>query len=67
MEMPWDEYASRFIDLMEQRKIDQTLNQELFEGSCLLCSEHQPHFCHRRLVLEYLKDRWKTDMTIVHL
>jgi len=66
-EMPWDEYASRFIDLMEERKIDQTLNQELFEDSCLLCSEHQPHFCHRRLILEYLKNRWQTDMTIVHL
>jgi len=29
-----------------------------FERSCLLCSEHKPHHCHRRLVAEYLSQHW---------
>ena len=36
------------------------------DGACLLCSEDQPHHCHRRLVAEYLKDKWG-DINIVHL
>ncbi|WP_421659508.1 DUF488 family protein [Leptothermofonsia sp. ETS-13] len=24
----------------------------------MLCSEAKPHHCHRRLVAEYLNDRW---------
>ncbi|MYJ74235.1 MAG: DUF488 domain-containing protein [Gammaproteobacteria bacterium] len=24
----------------------------------LLCSEDQPHHCHRRLVAQYLNDHW---------
>jgi hypothetical protein len=32
----------------------------------LLCSEDKPHHCHRRLVVDYLKNRWG-DVDIVHL
>ncbi|HZZ40965.1 MAG TPA: DUF488 family protein [Acidobacteriaceae bacterium] len=28
------------------------------DGGCLLCSEDRPDHCHRRLVAEYLRDRW---------
>ncbi|WP_409247922.1 DUF488 family protein [Enterobacter hormaechei] len=37
-----------------------------FADACLLCSEHKPHHCHRRLVAEYLADKWP-DVTIMHL
>ena len=33
---------------------------------CLLCSEHEPDHCHRRLVAEYLKSEWG-DVQIEHL
>jgi uncharacterized protein (DUF488 family) len=29
------------------------------DGACLLCSEALPHHCHRRLVAEYLRAKWR--------
>ena len=40
--------------------------RELIDGACLLCSEEKPHKCHRRLVAEYLRERWE-GVEIVHL
>ena len=54
----WDTYEARFLDLMRERRVAETIPRELLEGGCLLCSEHQPHRCHRRLVAEYLDARW---------
>ncbi|MCB2261524.1 MAG: DUF488 domain-containing protein [Candidatus Thiosymbion ectosymbiont of Robbea hypermnestra] len=33
----------------------------------MLCSEHEPHHCHRRLVAEYLNRHWNIDIEVVHL
>ena len=49
------DYAAKFLRLMEQRKVQSTVPHELLGGSCLLCSEDAPEFCHRRLVAEYLQ------------
>ncbi len=54
----WQEYEDRFLDLMSRRRIEKTLARELLEDGCLLCSEHEPHHCHRRLVAEYLDRHW---------
>jgi len=52
--------------LMEKRRIDQTVARDIIDGGCLLCSEHKPHYCHRRLVLDYLQKKWgqldRTDL-----
>jgi uncharacterized protein (DUF488 family) len=61
----WDKYASQFNDLMEQRQIEEIARDKL-DDACLLCSEHTPHHCHRRLVAEYLRKAW-SDVEIVHL
>ena len=61
----WDDYETKFLSLMEKRQIDQ-IDQENFQGGCLLCSEDKPHQCHRRLVAEYLRDKWG-NVEIVHL
>jgi uncharacterized protein (DUF488 family) len=63
----WTLYESQFLDLMAERKIEQRLKPEMFEGACLLCSEDKPHHCHRRLVCEYLNDRWDGRLTVRHL
>lgn len=63
----WSVYEDRFLDLMKQRRIEDRLKPEMFEGTCLLCSEDTPHHCHRRLVIEYLNDRWKGVLTARHL
>ncbi len=62
----WDVYETRFIDLMRARRIESTLSRELVDKGCLLCSEDQPHHCHRRLVAEYLEDHWG-GLEIQHL
>ncbi len=62
----WRTYERQFLDLMRQRGIEDTVSQEAIADGCLLCSEDQPHHCHRRLVAEYLSERWP-DVDIVHL
>jgi hypothetical protein len=54
----WEDYETGFLDLLRQRKIETTLPKQVFENSCLLCSEEKPHHCHRRLVAEYLQRVW---------
>lgn len=62
----WHDYERQFLDLMRERRIEETISKEAIEEGCLLCSEDKPHHCHRRLVAEYLKGRWG-DVDIVHL
>jgi uncharacterized protein (DUF488 family) len=62
----WDTYEKNFLNLMSKRKIEKRISPELITGSCLLCSESKPHHCHRRLVAEYLKDKWG-NINIYHL
>jgi len=62
----WPAYEKRFLDLLSSRRIESELSRELIDNSCLLCSEDKPHHCHRRLVAEYLKERWN-NVDIVHL
>ena len=54
----WDIYERRFLDLMRARRIEDGIPREVIDGGCLLCSEDKPHHCHRRLVAQYLDDRW---------
>lgn len=62
----WVTYERHFRELLETRRTE-TLPKELFEGRpVLLCSEAKPDRCHRRLVAEYLKERWP-DITVHHL
>jgi len=61
----WQAYAEKFLTLMAQRKIE-TFDRAKLDGGCLLCSEDTPHHCHRRLVAEYLKDKW-SDVEVIHL
>ena len=63
----WDVYEKGFLELMTQRRIEDLLPRSLFDRrAVLLCSEHTPERCHRRLVIEYLNERWG-DITAVHL
>ncbi len=54
----WSVYEKHFLDLMERRRVEQSIPKEVIESGCLLCSEHKPHHCHRRLVAEYLGRHW---------
>ena len=62
----WSTYETRFLELMRQRRIEETVPKEVIADGCLLCSEDKPHHCHRRLVAGYLKQHWG-DVEIAHL
>jgi uncharacterized protein (DUF488 family) len=54
----WANYEKQFLELMSQRKIETEVSREVIDGGCLLCSEATPVRCHRRLVAEYLSEKW---------
>jgi uncharacterized protein (DUF488 family) len=63
----WEEYRGRFLALMADRHIEERFDKSsLSTPTVLLCSEPTPEHCHRRLVLEYLRDKWP-ELTIRHL
>ncbi len=62
----WFVYESKFIELMNKRRIEEKVSREIIDGGCLLCSEPTPEHCHRRLVAEYLRLKWG-DIEITHL
>lgn len=62
----WDDYERWFLDLIAERQIEDRVSPTLLDNSVLLCSEATAHHCHRRLVAEYLAERWG-DVTIEHL
>ena len=64
--MPWDDYAKAYLDLLASRQIKDTIDIEALHESCLLCSEHLPEQCHRRLLAEYLQ-QIHSDLEIIHL
>lgn len=66
-EMSWDAYADAYTELLAKRRVESNLDAAIFDHGCLLCSEDTPHFCHRRLAVEYLNSRWSNRLNITHL
>ncbi|HPP22478.1 MAG TPA: DUF488 domain-containing protein [Phycisphaerae bacterium] len=63
----WAEYEQRFLALMKERQVEEYVDRASFEvPTVLLCSEPTPEHCHRRLVAEYLAEKWG-ETRIVHL
>lgn len=54
----WNVYEREFLELMSKRGIEKSIPVDVISGGCLLCSEHLPKHCHRRLVVEYLAEHW---------
>jgi len=62
----WQLYQSNFLELMKIRQVEHEVPRALLDGGCLLCSEDKPDHCHRRLVAEYLKEKWG-EVEIEHI
>ena len=63
----WVDYEPRFMALMAERRVETLLSPADFERrTALLCSEATAEHCHRRLVCEYLDERW-SGVAAVHL
>ena len=66
-ELSWEGYATQFLDLMSERRIEETVQRaSLGKRTVLLCSEASPEKCHRRLVAEYLAAHWD-GVCVAHL
>jgi uncharacterized protein (DUF488 family) len=66
-DISWDLYEESFLNLMSQRNIEKNFKPDFFDSGCLLCSEHEPHFCHRRLVVDYLNKYSNFSLKVKHL
>ena len=74
----WETYERVFLALLDERRIFEkglrpTEGRRIMKrlkatiaNSCLLCSEHEPDHCHRRLVAEFFNRQWG-DVEIEHL
>ena len=66
-DLPWPEFERRFNAEIAERRIESVVSPGLFDApTVLLCSESTPEECHRRLVAEYLRDKWG-GVEIIHL
>ena len=63
----WSQFATRFLALMAARQVENRVDPAVLADGCLLCSEDKPHHCHRRLVAEYLQQKWSVPVEIRHL
>lgn len=66
-EICWEQYEGRFLELMGKRNIEAEFDKTQLDHGCLLCSEHEPHLCHRRLVAEYFNDTLNISLEVKHL
>ena len=65
-QITWQQYKQAYLDLLDVRKVAQKIDTFTLKNSCLLCSEHSPEKCDRRLLAEYLK-RVRNEIKIIHL
>lgn len=62
----WQEYETEYLNLLDLRKVASKIDVKSLHRHCLLCSEHGPEQCHRRLLAEYLQQKHQ-DVEIIHL
>jgi len=64
--LTWAQYEEAYLNLLESRNVVKNIDIEGLNMACLLCSEHKPESCHRRLLAEYLQ-KAIGGIDIVHL
>ena len=65
-QIDWTEYEKRFVELLRERHAETLISPHEMDGACLLCSEPTAKKCHRRLVAEYLREKWD-NVEVCHL
>ena len=63
----WQGYERIYTKMLDGRGIADRYDAMQFDGACFLCSEETPEQCHRRLLVEYLKNHSVEEVKIVHL
>jgi uncharacterized protein (DUF488 family) len=65
-DLTWEDYTVEYLKLLQARDLKNTVDVARLHECCLLCSEHSPEKCHRRLLAEYLQ-AIDPDIQIIHL
>lgn len=65
-QLTWADYEIEYLNLLDIRQVGLHININELHQNCLLCSEHTPEHCHRRLLAEYLQHRFR-GVQIHHL
>ena len=65
-DLTWEAYTTEYLNLLQARDIKNTVDVTRLHDCCLLCSEHSPEKCHRRLLAEYLQ-AIDPNVQIIHL
>ena len=65
-EISWDEYERLYIDKVSLVPDLEKFVSEDNEFCCLLCSEHDPKWCHRRILAEFIAKNF-SGYEICHL
>lgn len=67
-EMLWSEYEVKYLELLQKREILTGFRELIKDNNiCFLCSESEAENCHRRLLVEYLKQYIDLNINIIHL
>jgi len=62
----WPEYKVEYTRLLDERNILTNTDFQSLHNACLLCSEHMPEQCHRKILAEYLRNH-NRKIKIIHL
>jgi len=62
----WTSYKEEYNRLLNTRNIISHIKKENIIDNVFLCSEHNPEYCHRKLLAEYFQSNWN-DIEIIHL
>jgi uncharacterized protein (DUF488 family) len=65
-EIDWAGYEKEYKALINKRNVASLFDKTNLANSCFLCSEPTAEQCHRRLLVEYLKEHF-SDIEIVHI
>ena len=65
-QMSWQEYQCQFDQIITERQIENIIPVKQLDMVCLLCAEKAADKCHRRLVGEYLANKFG-DIELIHL
>jgi len=64
--MTWEQYEKEYNALLVERQVKDKISPAELDRACLLCSEHSPTQCHRRLLAEYLVSYYP-EIKVIHI
>lgn len=60
-EVNWTQYEEEYLNHIKKSNIWKDLDINIFQNACLLCSESSPKKCHRRLLAEFIVNKYKEE------